>query len=143
MTARRIIYILAALAFLAATPACEQQTIPKRTDNDNSTVVYLGDPCDWQSPDSCGPGFQCDRITDEGEYLEDGICLLAQGASCPDPSAQGLVSEFCGRALSCQAAARAEDVFICLPNTCVDDSECISGSRCRNNTCIAFDGNSC
>ncbi len=141
MTARRVTYILATLAFLVLTPACEDPTVSIQ--GDDSAVVYLGAPCDWQVPDSCGAGFQCDRITDEGEYLEDGICMLAQGASCPDPSAEGLVNEFCGRALSCQATTREESLFVCLPNTSVDDSECRSGTRCRNNACFSSSPVSC
>jgi hypothetical protein len=97
----------------------------------------LGDTCDWQAIADCGPGFQCDRITDEGEYLDDGICMLAQGASCPNPSAMGLVTEFCGRALSCQAATRERERFICLPNTCIDNTECRTGEGCRNGMCAA------
>ena len=136
MTTQRIIHALLAATLLVLAPACEQATFqPVETQTSPQAFVHLGDTCDWRAPNSCGAGFQCDRITDEGEYLEDGICMLAQGAECPTPSAQGLTTEFCGRALSCQSASRERERYICLPNTCVDDSECRTGQRCNNNAC--------
>ena len=136
MTYRRFIHALIASTLLVLAPACEQATFePTPVDETVVDITHLGDDCDWRVADSCGAGFQCDRIVDEGEYLEVGICMLSQGAQCPTPSAQGLTTEFCGRALSCQASSREREDYICLPNTCVDDSECRTGQRCGNNTC--------
>ena len=127
--------LLGALALFAV--GCEQPGLPPVDDAVHTAIAEtrLGDPCDWRAMGDCGPGFQCDRITDEGEHLAEGICMLAQGAHCPDPSGLGLVTEFCGRSLSCQPSSREREDFICLPNSCIDDSECRTGERCRNASC--------
>ncbi len=135
MTPRHFIHALIASTLLILAPACDQEQLDAAMAGEPEALTQLGDPCDWRVASDCGAGFQCDRIVDEGESLDEGICMLAQGAPCPTPSAHGLTTEFCGRALSCQPSSREREDYICLPNQCVDDSECRTGQRCLDGGC--------
>lgn len=99
----------------------------------------VGDACDWEDPNACGDNLQCDRIVDAGEVLADGICMKSQGARC-DAALANSTFDPCGRALACQSTRRDAEEFRCLPNTCIDDSECVDGQGCKNNICVTVHG---
>jgi hypothetical protein len=46
----------------------------------------------------------------------------------------------CGRGQICRTLNEDDEVYRCLPNTCIDDSECPEGQGCHNNFCVTPTG---
>jgi hypothetical protein len=95
---------------------------------------WAGKSCDLTNYDSCGSSLQCSPVIEGGDLI-DAVCLLRQGHVCNPNSA-----EMCGRGQICRTLNEDDEVYRCLPNTCIDDSECAEGQGCHNNFCFTSTG---
>lgn len=118
----RILLIATTLTTLAGCLESEESSLIQ-------PVFSVGMSCDVTDFTSCGGELGCEAIIEGGD-LVDAVCLYRQGHTC-NPNAP----EMCGRAQECRPSFDDPDTFRCLPNSCVDDTECPGDQYCRNSFC--------
>jgi hypothetical protein len=132
------------LTMTALLPGCLESEARKPMSPDNDGY-WAGKTCELENYMSCGDSLQCTAVIESGDII-DAVCLLRQGHVCnpngPSMCARGQVCRLASELSFQQPTTLAEEpvetqpVYRCLPNTCIDDSECPEGQGCENNQCI-------
>jgi hypothetical protein len=127
---RRFAYTALILSTMTLLTGClDAQTRAESMTPENDSY-WAGKTCDLTDYNTCGTSLQCTPVIESGDLI-DAVCMLRQGHVCNPNSV-----EMCARGSVCRTLHEGDEDYRCLPNTCIDSSECPEGQACSDNVCV-------